>query len=133
MGKRNCAYKLLAIGTCAKMMLQNSGETDDDASLKAYRFYKGITKGIGYAPTFDERTGTGDGMGLLQTEKYIKAHCPKELTNYALSTFEMEKFSKLSSNLDDLSKYENHIAGVEHMTLNFFIDILEKSELRDKE
>ena len=56
MGKRNCAYKLLAIGTCAKMMLQNSGETDDDASLKAYRFYKGITKGIGYAPTFDETT-----------------------------------------------------------------------------
>ena len=85
LGKQSCAYKLVAMGTCKQLYLQNIGVNKFLASEKAYAFYKSLAKQIGFFPTSEMRKGPPGNPGYLKTRSYVRAICPNELYNYAVS------------------------------------------------
>tara|TARA_R100000655_G_scaffold22755_1_gene46023 strand:+ start:236 stop:724 length:489 start_codon:yes stop_codon:yes gene_type:complete len=130
LGKQNCAYKLVAIGTCAEMMLENSGETKEVARNKAHGFYKALAKQLNYFPTKEERSGPEDGSGLEATRNYVKAHCPKELTTYALNDFVNSEAEKKGRTLE---LHKSMILTVKPLTFSLGIDLRKIFEDKERE
>ena len=130
LGKQNCAYKLVAIGTCAEMMLENSGVTKEVAREKAYGFYKSLAKQIDYLPAEADRLGPSDGSGMAKTEEYVKAHCPKELTAYALNDFVNSESDKKGKTLE---LHKDTILMVKTATFNLGIDMRKIFEDKERE